>query len=306
MRKLTGHDLLIRDSNLSTQTTYNNSSHEHTHDFYEFFYIIQGAVIHKTSGKSETLTMGDIRLMIPGESHAVSKKEQCVQRDIIIDKTFFEQVCQFLFLSESTVKNIFFGKAVHVGIEEITEIERLLANFAQEVNIHKKRCIALEIVANLLSKFCDSETKKFSTSASYPDVIKNILSSFTKPEHLGKTINRTVKMLGYSPIYISRLFKKHVGITLSDYLKDIRLSHTAYYLENTNYSLQQICNLVGLDNLSYLNKIFKEKYGTTPIKYRKIAHKEQYNPLYSTPLLSKKEIEPLKDSKNNQHAVHDD
>jgi YesN/AraC family two-component response regulator len=83
-----------------------------------------------------------------------------------------------------------------------------------------------------------------------------------------------VKRFGYSPIYISRLFKKYVGVTLSDYLKEIRLSHTAYYLENTNYSLQQICNLVGLDNLSYLNKIFKEKYGTTPIKYRKMAIKK--------------------------------
>jgi AraC-like DNA-binding protein len=80
-------------------------------------------------------------------------------------------------------------------------------------------------------------------------------------------------------------------------MKDVRLSHVAYYLENTNYSLQQICNLVGLDNLSYLNKIFKQKYGITPIKYRKLNNKESINPLSKA---KKHELEPLKDSKHEQ------
>ena len=306
MRKLTGHDLLIKDSSISTQTTHNNISHNHTHDFYEFFYVIQGSVVHRLEEKPELLGIGDLRFIIPGVYHSVSRNEQAVQRDVLVDKTFFEQVCQFLFLSESTVNNIFFGKCVQLTIEEITDLERLLTNFSQEINIQKKRCIALEIVANLLSKFCETETKKFLPNTTYPDVIKTILTSFTKPEHLGKTINETVKRLGYSPIYISRLFKKHVGITLSEYLKDIRLSHTAYYLENTNYSLQQICNLVGLDNLSYLNKIFKEKYGTTPIKYRKMANKEAVNPHKNQNHILHSPEESLKDSKNDQNASHEE
>lgn len=299
-----GHDLLIKDTNVSTQTTYSNSSHDHLHDFYEFFYIIEGSISHNYEGKTEILSVGDLRLLLPGESHSFKKIEHNVQRDVMVDTSFFEEVCKFLFASPQTFKNIVHGKRVSISIEEITEIERLLNDFSQETNIHKKRCMALELVCKLLSKFCVTASKNTNVSASYPDVIKIILSSLTKPEHLGKTINDMVTHLGYSPIYISRLFKKHVGITLSEYLKDIRISHTAYYLENTNYSLQQICNLVGLDNLSYLNKIFKQKYGTTPIRYRKMAHKELYNPLYASTPTPKQALQPLKDSKNNQNATH--
>jgi YesN/AraC family two-component response regulator len=245
-----------------------------------------------------------MRLLLPGEKHSFKKSDHNVQRDVMVDSAFFEEVCKFLFASPQSLKNIVYGKLVCMSIQEITEIERLLNDFSQETNIHKKRCMSLELVCKLLSKFCSTSNKSSNYSASYPDVIKNILTSLTKPEHLGKTINDMVTHLGYSPIYISRLFKKHVGITFSEYLKDIRISNTAYYLENTNYSLQQICNLVGLDNLSYLNKIFKQKYGTTPIKYRKMAHKELYNPLYSTQPAQKATLQPLKDSKNDQHATH--
>ena len=75
--------------------------------------------------------------------------------------------------------------------------------------------------------------------------------------------------LKYSNSYVCHIFKRHMGITLSDYIKNVRLDHVAYYLKTTEYSLKEICDLVGIESLSYANKIFKEKYKTTPIAYRK-------------------------------------
>lgn len=301
MRKLLGHDLLVRDSYISTQVNYNNSSHEHTHDFYEFFYVVHGSVTHVINGENDKMEIGDLRFMVPGKFHAVISNNQSVQRDILIDNTFFEQVCQILSFSDKTLQTHVIDKKVKVSISEVTEIERLLNDFSKDTNIQKKRCLAMEVVSKLLSKFFSVQQTPSEYNA-YPEIIKTILALFTTPEALGKNITQIIKHKGYSPIYISRLFKKHVGITISDYMKDIRLSHTAFYLENTNYSLQQICNLVGLDNLSYLNKIFKEKYGTTPIKYRKMTDKESVNPIRPNKRL--KELKPLKDSKHDQHALH--
>lgn len=301
MRKLLGHDLLIRDSYISTQVNYNNTSHEHTHDFYEFFYVIHGSVTQVIDGENDSLEIGDLRFIVPGKFHSVIKNKQSVQRDILIDNTFFEQVCHILTLNEKVLLTQFAEKKVKITLNEITELERLLNSFSKDTNIQKKRCLAMEIVAKLLSKFFTISQPHVENNA-YPEIIKTILALFTTPEALGKNITHIIKNKGYSPIYISRLFKKHVGCTISDYMKDIRLSHTAFYLENTNYSLQQICNLVGLDNLSYLNKIFKEKYGTTPIKYRKMADKDSVNPLTTTS--RRKELVPLKDAKHDQGATH--
>ena len=275
---------------------YNNRAHNHSHDFYEFFYVISGEVSHIMQKQTEVLSAGDLRFMPIGTRHEIVPTKNSVQRDVLIDKSFFDSICQLLFMNEKILIENFHAKKVRLTIHEVTEFERILTDFAKQGNVQKKQCIALELVAKLMSKFQDSLTPS-DEATSYPDIIKKILASLSLPENLGKKVTKLIAKFGYSPIYISRLFKRYVGVTISDYMKDVRLSHAAYYLENTNYSLQQICNLVGLDNLSYLNKIFKQKYGTTPIKYRKLNNKDSINPLVKA---KKNELEPLKDSKHDQ------
>ncbi len=277
---------------------YNNTAHNHSHDFYEFFYVISGEVSHTSQKETEILSPGDLRFMSIGSRHELKPVKNSVQRDVLINKSFFEGICQLLFLNEKVLAESFLKKKVRLTISEVTEFERILTDFSKQSNVQKKQCIALELVAKFMSKFQESLTPS-DEGSSYPDVIKKILASLSLPENLGKKVNKLIAKYGYSPIYISRLFKRYVGVTISDYMKDVRLSHAAYYLENTNYSLQQICNLVGLDNLSYLNKIFKQKYGTTPIKYRKLNNKDSINPLARA---KKHELEPLKDSKHEQSA----
>ena len=296
MITLQGHDFILKDTHISTQIMYNNTAHNHSHDFYEFFYVISGAVSHTSQKQTEVLSAGDLRFMSIGSRHELKPIKNSVQRDVLIDRAFFEGICQLLFMNEKLLTENFHKKKVRLSITEVTEFERILTDFSKQANVQKKQCIALELVAKFMSKFHDSLTSS-DEGTSYPDVIKKILASLSTPENLGKKVNTLISRFGYSPIYISRLFKRYVGVTISDYMKDVRLSHAAYYLENTNYSLQQICNLVGLDNLSYLNKIFKQKYGTTPIKYRKLNNKDSINPLAKA---KKHELEPLKDSKHEQ------
>ena len=296
MINLQGYNLILKDTHISTQILYNNAAQNHSHDFYEFFYVISGEVAHTSQKQTEVLSPGDLRFMNIGSRHELKPIKNSVQRDVLIDKTFFEGICHLLLMNEKLLTENFNKKKVRLSITEVTEFERILTDFSKQADIQKKQCIALELVAKFMSKFHESLTSS-DEGTSYPDVIKKILASLSSPENLGKKVNKLISRFGYSPIYISRLFKRYVGVTISDYMKDIRLSHVAYYLENTNYSLQQICNLVGLDNLSYLNKIFKQKYGITPIKYRKLNNKESINPLSKA---KKHELEPLKDSKHEQ------
>jgi len=86
------------------------------------------------------------------------------------------------------------------------------------------------------------------------------------------------KALQYSESYVSHRFKFHWGVTFSQYPKDTRLKYIEYYLKTTNYSLKNIADLVGIESLSYLNRIFKEKYNVTPLKYRKLYANPSPNP----------------------------
>ena len=74
-----------------------------------------------------------------------------------------------------------------------------------------------------------------------------------------------------SPSYFSRLFSKSTGKNISQYVIDVRLEHAAELLLSTPRSVVAIACEVGYVDCGYFYKLFRKKYGCTPIEYRRAA-----------------------------------
>lgn len=74
---------------------------------------------------------------------------------------------------------------------------------------------------------------------------------------------------GYSPNYLSKKFRKAVGIGIHEYLMFIRLQSAALELVSTNDSVTEIAFRCGFSNSNYFKDAFKKKYALTPRAYRK-------------------------------------
>ena len=70
--------------------------------------------------------------------------------------------------------------------------------------------------------------------------------------------------------YLSSLFKRETGTTLTDFVTDRRISHAIYLLNTTNEQIQEIASSCGIPDLSYFTKIFRRKKGMTPTQYREM------------------------------------
>jgi transcriptional regulator GlxA family with amidase domain len=68
---------------------------------------------------------------------------------------------------------------------------------------------------------------------------------------------------------IYHLFQKELGQTPVSFLNSIKINVAIEHLENSNYSVATICNLVGFNSENHFRKVFTELTGTTPLKYRK-------------------------------------
>lgn len=75
--------------------------------------------------------------------------------------------------------------------------------------------------------------------------------------------------LNVSREHLSRLFKRTVGISFSEYQTNIKLRHAVEYLENTEFSIQKISELSGFSNSNYMCDVFKKCYDISPTQYRK-------------------------------------
>ena len=89
-------------------------------------------------------------------------------------------------------------------------------------------------------------------------------------EHLtDSSLDGLADFLGYSPVYTGALVKKVTGKTYKSLLQEKRLGVAENLLLKTDMSIDEIIKRTGYENASFFRRIFKEKYGVTPLNYRK-------------------------------------
>ena len=65
------------------------------------------------------------------------------------------------------------------------------------------------------------------------------------------------------------LFQKEMGQTPVRFLNSIKVNVAIEYLENSNYSVSRISELVGFNSENHFRKVFSDLTGATPLKFRK-------------------------------------
>ena len=73
--------------------------------------------------------------------------------------------------------------------------------------------------------------------------------------------------LGYDGKYLSALFKKKKGVPFTQYLRELRIAHALFLMEQGVVSVKNIAILAGFGDALYFSKIFKEHTGVPPKTY---------------------------------------
>lgn len=89
--------------------------------------------------------------------------------------------------------------------------------------------------------------------------------------HYREPLSNTLfsQMFGYHEYHLNRLFLKHTGSTIRQYILDMRISHAKKALLNTDLPLAAIAEAVGFNSNSYFSTYFRQATGLTPAQFRK-------------------------------------
>jgi YesN/AraC family two-component response regulator len=77
-------------------------------------------------------------------------------------------------------------------------------------------------------------------------------------------------ILNVNSSYLSTLFKKETGITLTEYVNKKRVERAKLLLKNGNVQIQTVAQNCGILDVNYFTKIFKKHTGVTPREYREM------------------------------------
>jgi YesN/AraC family two-component response regulator len=98
------------------------------------------------------------------------------------------------------------------------------------------------------------------------DTIKDIVEQNYADS--GLSLQKIGDSLKLSPEYIGKLFKKQQGLSVSEYMNEVRLRQTVACLEQGDYTINELIEKNGFGTRSNFFRLFKNKYGTTPKEYR--------------------------------------
>jgi AraC-like DNA-binding protein len=129
------------------------------------------------------------------------------------------------------------------------------------------RCKALELAAHVF--FQPAEGEFFCTRAQRAArerveraraILKERLQEPPSLEELGKRV-------GCSPFYLSRLFSQEGGLTMQQYLRQVRMERAAELLRTGRCNVTEAALEVGYSSLSHFSTVFHQTFGCCPGLY---------------------------------------
>lgn len=163
-------------------------------------------------------------------------------------------------------------EAIQLGVSEYFEkpINREeLLNFLARI----KNDVPIKTTAPTEESNNSSEEKTkelFMYELSAKEIIPQIMQYIQDNYREDLSLSSLSVKFGLSEKYLSSLFKKNSEITISQYLKSVRIGKAKELLVTTSINLQRIAFLCGYNDYFYFTKVFKKTIGLTPKQYRDI------------------------------------
>lgn len=111
-----------------------------------------------------------------------------------------------------------------------------------------------------------SDTENSSTEHLIQTIERYIAENIARP----LSLSDVASSINYNAAYVSRLYKQLRGISLSEYIAQVRLNKASELLLTTNESIQNIARETGFDTSQYFSMVFKKSHGISPRDFRNL------------------------------------
>lgn len=247
----------------------------HNHDGYELLLLINGSLDVYSEGDGKSLGRGDLVCVKANCFHHVRLNSPGVYDRVVIN--FRENVLERLCTEKTDLGKCFISKGVgklnYLHLDE-EQVQRFL-QYARELQAALKEggfgadVLSYALLTQLLvmTNKCICENVLTEHKGIMPKLVSETFAYIDK--HLTEELSLSVleKQLQYNGIYISRCFKRVMGITLQQYIIAKRCSLAQQYLAK-GYSPCDACFMTGFNNYSSFSRTFLQQIGVSPKKYQ--------------------------------------
>ncbi len=244
-------DHLTTPDYIKIETGENFSFPMHLHQCFELIVLTDGEMTVNVDGKDYRLGKGDALLVFPNQLHMLSSSHSrhilCIFSPKLV-QAFTAKTDRYV-----PENNLF-------SLDDC--LRDLLVKLGDASYIERKG-----VLYGICGRFDRNAVYKAKPSDSKS--LLNRIFAFVE-ENFADDCSLTAlsEKTGYDYAYLSRFFRKAVGLPYNDYLNRYRLSHACYLLTNTSMPVVRCAYESGYSSLRTFNRNFKAMMNTTPALYR--------------------------------------
>lgn len=164
------------------------------------------------------------------------------------------------------VLNTLLRKAAENGSVHPLHIDQLSSDFAFKIDRCNSANAGQRLIQEMIHKYC--LLVKNHSIKGYSLLVQKMITRIDSDLTADLSLSAMSVLLNVNASYLSNLFKKETGSTLTDYVNRRRIDHGILLLNSTILQIQTIAQYCGIPDVNYFTKLFKRYIGKTPKEYR--------------------------------------
>ncbi len=162
--------------------------------------------------------------------------------------------------------NTLLRKAAEQGSVHPIYIDSVSSEFALKIEAIQNSKDFDEMFNYMIQKYCRLVNKH--SQKGYSLIIQKAITQIDADITADLSLKKLAETQKINPSYLSTLFKKETGITLTDFVNKKRIERAKQLLKSTNLQIQTVAQSCGMLDVNYFTKVFKKHTNKTPKEFR--------------------------------------
>lgn len=166
----------------------------------------------------------------------------------------------------SVIMNTLLRKAAEKGGVHPLYLNDISSAYASKIESSSSLSAMQDLMVEMFRSYCLLVRKH--TMKNYSPTIQKTILLIDSDLSADLSLSTLAQAQNVSPGYLSTLFKRETGKTLTEYIQSERMQLATHLLETTSLQIQTVALHCGIMDVQYFSKIFRKYIGKTPKEYR--------------------------------------
>lgn len=242
----------------------------HFHDCFELEICLNGDATNIINGSSYPLRKNGFYLLSPVDIHKIDIENNLELISIkFTDLSLSEKLMNHL----NTISYPIVGEFSQSQSEAILSPLLNLYFTSDSIFNESYRTVYLRSVVEMLLSVVLDQCQNANDDTIPPHIMLSLLSYVKKHFRENIPLSELANHYGYNTNYLRMKFRQLTGKTYVTFVNDERLAYAYRLIELTDIPISEISDNAGYTSQSYFSRIFRSKYGISPIDLRRSLKK---------------------------------